>query len=235
MKVKWLLPMGFILLLLGSYLVAGPVVYLYVDAAPNKNGSPDYAGWEEAAFADVANGTFVNMANSANPDLVGTTNFDILDEVVYSFGDLGKRLTWIYWIPDQTIESVKNFQVSLFNNWGGEILDVYQDYYGSTWLTPTTWSDYDSDNDGSPDGVIGAAGMAWWGAYYTGTQEELDQDIADWIRVNETWTFSALLITPDEGGSLTWITSRRAAVPEPSILLLLCTGLAVIGLRKVSC
>jgi hypothetical protein len=235
MKVKWLLPMGFILLLLGSYLVAGPVVYLYVDAAPNKDAaSSGYDGWAAAAFEDVADGTFINMTHSANPDFVGTTNFDILDEVVYSFGDFGKRLTWIYWIPDQTIASVENFQVSLFNNWGGEVLDFYQDYYGSTWLTPTTWIDYDSDGDGSPDGVIGTAGMAWWGAYYTDTQEELDQDIANWIRVNETWTFSARLITP-EGGSQTWITSRRAAVPEPSILLLLCTGLAVIGLRKVSC
>ena len=52
-----------------------PAVSLYVDAAPNKYGSPDYASWETSAFAAAANGTFVNMASSYNPANAGTTNF----------------------------------------------------------------------------------------------------------------------------------------------------------------
>ena len=83
-----------------------PPVYIYVDSAPNVYGSPLYPAWQNDAFAKAASGTFVNMANGKNPAFVGTTNFVIEDEVVYSFGDLGKRLTWVYWIPNETLEVV---------------------------------------------------------------------------------------------------------------------------------
>lgn len=204
---------------------------LYVDAAPNVYGSPDYAAWESAAFAKVADGTFVNMANGINPGNVGTTNFEIQDEVVYSFGDLGSRLTWLYYIDGETVSNLAGrIQVSLLNTWDGVQDDFYLSYYGATWLTPTKIYNYDIDGDGTTDGVIGIAGMAWWGAYNINTQAALDQDIASWQTSAESWEFIVKLDGTEDS-----ITSNRAPVPEPATIILFSLGLlgaAGIGRRK---
>jgi len=211
---------------------ANATVQVFVDSAPNRYGSDDYAPWEAAAFAGASQGTFVNMSNGCNPAHIGTTNFEIYDEVVYSFGDLGKRLTWIYWVPETTIADLTGrLEISLENWWDGDYLDFYLDCYGSTWLEPTAWTEYEG-------GVIGTAGMAWWGAYDTDTPEELQEDINEWIQADETWKFTTRLWDTEH---LTYsdraIESNRTGtppVPEPSTMILMAGGLlgAAVVIRR---
>jgi hypothetical protein len=195
-------------------------VSLFVDAAPNVYGSSAYDPWKTAAYAAAANGTFVNMQNSYNPANIGTSNYEIQDEVVYSFGDLGKRLHFVYWVPGTTIEDLgSSLQISMFYTWDGTQYDFYSDYYGTTWLTPGSWVNYNG-------GVIGTAGFAWWGAYGVNTQEALDQDLLDWGSVAESITFSLRI-----GNAVSSLTVNRDPVPEPATLLLLGAGL--IGIAGV--
>lgn len=178
---------------------------IYVDAAPNAYGSPAYGPWRTAAMAAAAQGTFVNMANGWKDCNVGSTRFEIEDEVVYSFGDLGKRLTWVYWIPGETTASLAGrIDVQLINVWDGEMTDFYEYYYGSSWLTPGTLIDYDANGDTLVDGVIGMAGMAWWGAYGLNTPEALETDLAAWGAAEESWQFSVRI-----DGIVTSLASHR--------------------------
>ena len=113
------------------------------------------------------------------------------------------------------------FEIKLENYWNGEYLDFYDYYYGSTWLVPTKWESYNN-------GVIGTAGMAWWGAYNTNTQEELDADIASWMTAEERWRFSARL-----DGELFFTESYRPPIPEPTSMLLFGSGIiGLAGLRR---
>lgn len=227
MMKKFLAGLLTVFFLIGISVMA-QAMSIFVDAAPNKYGSPDYATWEANTYQSVANGTFVNMANGINPLNAGTTNFEIQDEVVYSFGDLGKRLTWIYFIENETVASLQGtnrFQISLINKWDGVESDFYADYYGHTWLEPTSWVDYDSDGDGNYDGVIGTAGMAWWGAYGENTQDALDADLLAWSLSEESWIFTAKL-----DGTETSITSYREAAPIPEPATVLLFGIGIAGL-----
>lgn len=150
-------------------------VNLYVDSAPNSFGSPAYSGWWANAQKDAIDGTFVNMANSVNSANSGSTVFELKDHVVYSFDDLGRRLHFVYWIPNTTIQQLKalNFQVGLDYQWAGGWNDLYNEVYSASWLTPGSWIERDG-------GVIGTAGHAWWGAHGVDTQEALKADLDAW-------------------------------------------------------
>ncbi len=199
---------------------------LYLDSAPNKYGSPAYAPWETSAFAAAAAGTFVNMDNGINPANVGTTDYEAEDVTVYSFGDLGKRLHFIYWMPGETITSLtaKNFQIAMSYVWDGVTTDFYDDYYGQTWLTPSSWIEYSG-------GVIGSAGFAWWGAYGVNTPEALAADLADIAKYSGDIT---LYVRMD--GYSDSITAQGPAVPEAgaTLLLLSCGFLGLATLRRRS-
>ena len=236
-KVVQLLFASLLLLVLSSVAFAKTMpVRMYSDAAPNVYGSADYAPWEAAAFAAIASGSFADMGNGINPANVGTNKFEIQDEVVYSFGDLGKRLTWLYWMPGETVESLTDrLTISLFNTWDGDSLDFYDYYYGSTWITPSKIYNYDANGDGIIDGVMGVAGMAWWGANGVDTQEALDNDIEAWGSASEEWLFTVKL----DGVEFSYLSVRDGAVPtpEPSSFLLLgagLLGLVALGRKKFS-
>ena len=173
-------------LVLGLALVLSPnlqaEVDLVVDTAPNVYGSPDWAPWWAAAKDDVVAATFENMRSGMYP---GTTTTDPYEEIVYSTGDLGKRLHWIYWMPGETVAGLEErFEVKWSVDWDGivwtEKNGVWQhDAPEKGWEVPVHWEDYD-DGQGTI-GVIGSVGFAWWA-----TDDEAEPYDTDGNPYNET-------------------------------------------------
>lgn len=195
-------------------------VELFVDAAPNIYGSPDWASWWSDAKDDASAGTFVNMANSADSSNVGTTQMELEDMVVYSFGDLGKRLHFVYWIAGETIASLSaaKFEVSLDYVWDG----VTYSGYSAGWVTPSSWEEYNG-------GVIGSAGWAYWGAYGVNTQEALDADLASWEPYAGDVTMK---VRYDSGEASLTAVRQFSSVPDSGATLGLL-GLGVLGLAAL--
>jgi len=204
-----------------SSLGAAQAVSLYVDSV----NLSDYTGWwDNAKKQDAADGSFVNMLNSVNPANGGTTNFEIQDAVVYNFEDWGRRLHFVYWLPNTSIELLTGrFQISMDYVWDGVTKDYYDEYDESDsqiWLEPTLWEEYE-------DGVIGSAGFSLWGAYYENTQTELDGDIAEWEK-----SLGNVTIHTSLDGVTTSLTAYHQPVPEPSTIILLAAGFGGLAIWR---
>ncbi len=221
--------LGIVIALVGfvSAANAGPIVF-YLDTAPNASGSSLWPAFRDAAYAKLYNGTFTNQEHSFDPANQGTQNYEPEDYMVYSFGDLGKRLHAFYYIPGETTASLAGrFQVSILYQYDGVWYNPYEQYGWGEWLTPSSWINYDGNGDGSTDGVMGSMGNALWGAYGYGSdtpeaREALAADLADaHLYLGDTRFLARLDETVYE---------LRASVPEPSLMLLLGLGIGAVSL-----
>ncbi len=237
-------------LLLFAWSGAAPAAtYLYVDSAPNVYGSPDWDPWWTQTKADVATGSFTNMRTGTYP---GTTWMDPYDEIVYSTGDLGKRLHWIYWVPGATTSGLDGlFEVRWVIDWDGDLWTYDWSAYDWTpatpdagWVQPSSWENYDADGDGNADGVIGSFGFAWW-AYDdlapprdTGgnAYDETDQADIDALRqqVFQYQTFALGQVRTRNTQDASWAITNQVnvrVVPEPGTLLLMGSGFLGLAAR----
>jgi hypothetical protein len=232
--------------------------FLYADTAPNVYGSPNWAPWWTQAKADVAAGTFVNMRSGNHP---GTTYFEPEEEIVYSTMDLGKRLHWIYWVPDKTIAQLQNcnFQVNWMVDWEGVDYVYDWDNYDlvranlvggiptNGWIRPSSWIEYDKDGDNNPDGVIGTFGFAWWatdneaepldtdGTWWNETDQDDVNALAAKIRRAQTHAIGYIRWKCEGDNDWDYRILQLNVVPEPGTMLLWLSGLtapAVALLRR---
>lgn len=225
---------------------AGADVTLNVDSAPNVYGSPNWAPWWAAAKTDVTNGSFTNMRNGMHP---GTNYFDPLDEIVYSTGDLGKRMHFIYAIDGETTASLDgNFQVKMSFDWDG--VDYTYDWNAggalvedapeTGWVQPGSWENH---SEGSFDGVIGSFGHAWWATdneapiYDTGGSIYDEVDEADIAALRESVFLSQTFLLgqyriKDGLGNWNYGDINMLVIPLPTTVGLGILGLGAVALRR---
>ncbi len=227
-------------LVVGSCLIAqATTVQLYVDSAPNIYGSPNWTPWWNNTKTDVVGGTFVNLRTGTYPN---SLRVDPYDEIVYSTGDLGKRLHWIYWLPGETKSTLNGrFEVKWVIDWDGDawtydwnVNNWTPDSPAAGWVQPGSWEDYSS-------GVIGSFGFAWWatdddappGSTDGNPYNETNQDDIDALRnlVFQYQTYALGLVRYRETVNDPWqYTSLKVTIPDSGASTLGLLGLAVVGL-----
>lgn len=229
-------------LIAGAWLNAqATTVQLYVDSAPNIYGSPNWAPWWTQTKSDVVGGTFVNLRTGTYPN---TLRIHPYDEIVYSTGDLGKRLHWIYWLPGKTKASLNElFQVKWVIDWDGD--DWTYDWSTTPpswalddpevgWVQPGSWEDYSG-------GVIGSFGFAWWAtdddapphSTDANPYNETDQADIDALRsqVFQYQTYAKGLVRYRETVNDPWqYTTLKVTIPDTGASSVGLFGLALLGL-----
>lgn len=233
-----------IILLSLSFPTFATNISLYADSAPNVYGSSNWTPWWNQTKSDVVAGTFVNMRTGTYP---GTKYIDPYDEIVYSTGDLGKRIHWIYWIPGKTKASLdKLFQVKWVIDWDGSdwtydwsAMDWIEDGPEAGWVQPRSWEDYSG-------GVIGSFGFAWWAAdddaepfdtdgkpYNETNQADIDA-LRSQVFQYQTYANGLIRYRESEGSDWQYQNLKLEVIPEPSSMMLIGAGLASIaGYSKV--
>ncbi|UCF09878.1 MAG: hypothetical protein JSW65_07425 [Candidatus Bipolaricaulota bacterium] len=171
-RVRWCWLVAACLVLAGLAAHALPVEFS-VDSAPNVYGSPDWTPWWDATKADTVAGGITDLRTGTFP---GTSYIIPVDETVYSFGDLGKRLHWVYWVPGEDVASLDGLlEVKWVVDWYG----TDWTYEGGGWAPdgpdvgwsePTRWEDYGG-------GTIGSVGFAWWACYPSNDPALLDAEL----------------------------------------------------------
>jgi hypothetical protein len=208
--------------------------------APNVYGSPDWAPWWDAAKNDVKDGTFQNMRSGMYP---GSQYMTPYEEIVYSTGDGGRRMHFIYWVPDTTIADLTgNFEVKWVIDWDGTDWTLDSggawtvDDPNTGWSEPSNWEEF-------MGGVIGSVGFAWWatdddalpGDTGGSPYDEVDQADIDALAetVLEYQTYLTGLVRYREDPNSDWMMQTLTAtfIPAPPAMAVFAAG--IIGLAAV--
>lgn len=224
---------------MSSWVSADPS--FYVDTAPNVYGSPNWTPWWNATKTDVVAGTFQNMRSGMYP---GTLKADPLECLVYSTGDLGKRMHFIYWLPDTTrAQATGLFEVKWTVDWAGTewTTDASNNWIvddaNAGWSTPTNWEDYNS-------GVIGSMGFAYWVTDDEASPHSTHGSVYDEVDASDISAFRTAVLANQThiNGMIrwrdsitdTWQTKSLSVtfVPAPGAFLLAGMGLAMVGWVK---
>jgi len=234
MKIRFttLAATGIIKCLAAAQMAQASPVELYVDSAPNVFGSPDYAPWWDATKQSVVNGTFTNLGNGTYP---GTNNIDPDDMIVHSYGDLGKRVTWIYWLEGQTVENLTgNFEIKFRFDWDGDML-TYDWSTGATvldgaevgWVEPGSWANYEG-------GVIGTFGHAWWAADPNDPNQTWDEydEVRASILENQTMLEGLVRYRENEFSEWQYENLMLNVIPAPAAAPVLAACLALVGVGR---
>ena len=206
---------------------AADSVSVYVDSAPNAYGSPDFAPWRASAFQKASDGTFINMEGDA---FAGTTKFAATDALVYSYGDLGSRLHFVYFVDGVTkADLADNLEVRMSYDWDGV---TYYDFgAGGSFVTPNFANLVEING-----GVAGTFGDAFWPV--AGDAEPTNvfdaADIASVASVMYQYqTFWKGEVRVREGENSAWQeVSLTAALADPSAVPLPATawtGMVLMG------
>jgi len=176
----------------------------------------------------------------------GTTKADPYDEIVYETGDFGKRVHWIYWLPNETVAGLEGkFEVKWSTDWVGDDWTYEAGAWALDgpevgWSQPVNWEDY--DDGGGNAGVIGSVGFAWWATDDSASPgdtggsryDEVDQADIDALRQlicdSQTYALGQIRIRDSVDGdwATTGINVEIECIPAPGAVLLCGIGAGLV-------